>query len=265
MLRRFAVIGNPIAHSLSPVIHQMFAQQTQIELIYEKILGDDVKFEQQISDFFIQYGNGLNITLPYKKRAYELAKVRTQRCTLAGAANTLWMEENQLHADNTDGIGLIRDLSRFLELKDKKILILGAGGAARGIIFPLLEAKPLQLIVANRTLEKAKELQRQFPQINVTSFAELTEFFDLIINATSASLSDQVIVLPEEVLSHKPFCYDLAYNQKTSTAFVQYARNGGCEAVDGLGMLVEQAAEAFFIWNKVMPSTKEILEQLRSF
>ncbi|HHL3492366.1 TPA: shikimate dehydrogenase [Legionella pneumophila] len=265
MLHRFAVIGNPIAHSLSPVIHQMFAQQTQIELIYEKILGDDIKFEQQVSDFFIQCGKGLNVTLPYKKRAYEFATVHTQRCTLAGAANTLWMKENQVHADNTDGIGLIRDLSRFLELKGKKILILGAGGAVRGIISPLLETKPLKLIVANRTLAKAEELQHQFPQVNVKSLDELSESFDLIINATSASLSGQIIVLSEEVLSHKPFCYDLAYNQKTSTTFVQYARNGGCEAADGLGMLVEQAAEAFFIWNNIMPSTKEILEQLRSF
>lgn len=265
VLSRFAVIGNPIAHSLSPVIHQLFAQQTQIDLIYEKILGNDIEFEQQVSDFFIQYGKGLNVTLPYKQRAYNLAKVHTQRCASAGAANTLWMQENQLHADNTDGIGLIRDLARFIELKGRNTLVLGAGGAARGIISPLLESRPLKVTVANRTLERAEELQRQFPQISVARFDELSGAFDLIINATSASLSGHLILFPAEVLSQKPFCYDLAYGQKTITPFVEYVRSTGCDAVDGLGMLVEQAAEAFHIWNGVMPSTKEILEQLRLF
>ncbi|KGP64323.1 shikimate dehydrogenase [Legionella norrlandica] len=262
---RFAVIGNPIAHSLSPAIHQLFAQQTQVDLTYEKILGDDITFEQQVSYFFNNQGKGLNVTLPYKQRAYELAKVHTTRCILARAANTLWIKNNQLHADNTDGIGLIRDLTRFLELTGKKILILGAGGAARGIIYPLLETKPLKLTIANRTLKKAEELQCQFPQINITSFDELSGVFDLIINATSASLSNQIISLPGGIWSSKPFCYDLAYSQSGVTSFVTYALNKGCKAIDGLGMLVEQAAEAFCIWNGIMPSTNEIIRQLRSF
>ncbi|MBL7481791.1 shikimate dehydrogenase [Legionella bononiensis] len=263
MVQRFAVIGNPVEHSLSPLIHQQFAQQMNLPLTYEKIKGDDHSFEHQVLEFFNQGGKGLNVTLPYKKRAFELARVHTPRCTLAGAANTLWMKDAVLYADNTDGIGLICDLTRMFELRNKNILILGSGGATRGILYPLLEMKPDSLTVANRTVEKAKELQKAFPQIKITGLDLVHGDFDLILNATSASLEGHVLSLPEEIMRSRPLCYDLAYNQKGMTPFVRYARAFGCLAVDGLGMLVEQAAEAFYIWNEVKPSTAAVIEFLR--
>lgn len=263
MSKRFAVIGNPVSHSLSPVIHQYFARQTDIKLTYEKVKGDEVLFEQQVSDFFIDHGKGLNITLPFKQKAFAMAQKRTTRCQLAGAANTLWLQENQLYADNTDGIGLINDLTHYLQLKDKKILILGAGGAARGIIHPLLAINPSVLTVANRTVAKAEELKNDFPLIKCTGFDNLSGAFDLIINATSASLEGATIFLPEHIMAQKPVCYDLAYKKNEPTPFVTYARNLGCQAIDGMGMLVEQAAEAFFIWNGVRPETRPVLELLR--
>lgn len=264
MLQRFAVVGNPVDHSLSPIIHQYFAQQARITLAYEKIKADEHSFKTQVSDFFTQNGKGLNITLPFKQDAYILAQQHTERCTLAGAANTLWMQDKQLHADNTDGIGLLRDLKRYTSLEGKRILILGAGGAARGIIPSLLENKRMELVVANRTLSKANELQRRFPEITFFSLSQLSGAFDLIINATSASLAGEFVALPAECFARKPLCYDLAYKHQQATAFVHYAKNLGCEAVDGLGMLVEQAAEAFFIWHHVIPKTEEVLAALRS-
>ena len=263
MSQRFAVIGNPIAHSLSPVIHQAFAKQVNIQLTYEKIKADDPSFELLVSDFFAQDGKGLNITLPFKQRAFAMAQQSSFRCQQAGAANTLWMQANQLHADNTDGIGLIRDLSRYLSVNGKRVLILGAGGAARGIVSPLLENHPAELIIASRTSAKAEEFQRAFPQTQCLSFDEIEGQFDLVINATSASLVGEFVALPDECMSAKPFCYDLSYKQHSATAFVQYARESDCDAVDGLGMLVEQAAEAFFIWNGIMPETAEVLTLLR--
>ncbi|MGL5742598.1 MAG: shikimate dehydrogenase [Legionella sp.] len=264
MSQSFAVIGNPIAHSLSPVIHQYFAKQVDVQLAYEKIKADDHSFEQQVSDFFAQNGKGLNVTLPFKQRAFAMATQHSVRCRMAGAANTLWLQDNQLHADNTDGNGFLRDLQRYLSPQDKRVLILGAGGAARGIIYPLLEHHPTELIIANRTLSKAKEFQQAFPQIKILSFDQTSGPFDLVINATSAGLSDEFVVLPAECIAKKTLCYDLSYKQQGTTAFVHYAKDLGCEAVDGLGMLVEQAAEAFFIWHGIMPATEEVLAFLRA-
>lgn len=259
----FAVIGNPIEHSVSPLIHGYFAQQLGFSLLYEKIKGDEFGFEQQVLSFFKQGGCGLNVTLPFKPRAFALAAEPTLRCQLAGAANTLWMQENKLYADNTDGIGLVRDLSQIMELRGKRVLILGAGGAARGIIHPLLENQLSSLTLAARTLEKANRILSEFPQIKVVPFNELKGTFDLIINATSASLDGQALVLPEMIMNQQPFCYDLAYDLRQDTAFVQYALSCSCQAMDGLGMLVEQAAEAFYIWHGVRPKTESILQQLR--
>ncbi|MCW8408798.1 shikimate dehydrogenase [Legionella sp. PATHC035] len=264
MSQRFAVIGNPIAHSLSPIIHQCFAKQVNIHLTYEKIKADDPAFERLVADFFAQEGKGLNVTLPFKQRAFEMAPQRSLRCKQAGAANTLWMEANQLHADNTDGIGFIRDLNHYITVEGKRILILGAGGAARGIVHPLLENSPEELIVANRSFAKAEEFQRAFPQTKCVAFNEIKGHFDLVINATSASLAGEFIALPDQCMSAKPFCYDLSYKQHGTTAFVEYARALNCEATDGLGMLVEQAAEAFYIWHKIMPETQEVLMFLRT-
>ncbi|WP_058464011.1 shikimate dehydrogenase [Legionella cincinnatiensis] len=264
MPQRYAVMGNPIAHSLSPIIHQHFAKQVNVSITYEKIKVDDHTFEQQVTDFFNQEGKGLNITLPFKQRAFTMAQQRSHRCQQAGAANTLWINADQLQADNTDGIGFIRDLSRYLSVQNKHILILGAGGAARGIIYPLLEEHPAALIIANRTPEKAAALQLDFPQIKCINLHEVEGVFDIVINATSASLAGEFIALPLECMAAKPFCYDLSYKHQDITAFVQYARDLGCDAVDGLGMLVEQAAEAFFIWHGILPETKDVLRLLRS-
>lgn len=261
--KHFVVIGSPITHSLSPEIHHYFAQQTHISLTYEKMLGDEQLFEQQVSDFFAVGGKGMNITLPFKERAFALAQKTTSRCQLAGAANTLWVKNNQLHGDNTDGIGFIRDISRYIDLAGKNIVILGAGGAARGIIAPLLAMQPASLTVTNRSREKAVALQGAFPQINYVSLDKLSGKYEVIINATSAGLEGKTLFLPEQVMAQHPFCYDLSYDLKEDTPFVFYAKNHGCKAMDGMGMLVEQAAEAFFIWNEVMPKTEPVLEHLR--
>ena len=262
MLSSFAVIGKPITHSLSPMIHQHFAKQTNIQLTYEPILGDEHTFAEQVITFFNQNGKGLNITLPFKERAFALARQKTPRCLQAKAANTLWFANEQIHADNTDGIGLVRDLMRYMPLQGKKILILGAGGAARGIIHPLLAMNPANLTFVNRTEHKLMALKADFPAIQCSTLEHLNGDYDLIINATSASIDNQAILLPAEIIRSKPFCYDLAYAQKGVTPFVCYAQDLGLQAIDGLGMLVEQAAEAFFIWHGVMPETKFVLDQL---
>lgn len=261
-LDRYAVMGNPVAHSLSPVIHQLFAVQTNRVLSYEKIQIDFSCFEQQVQNFFETGGLGLNITLPCKQRAFAMSDELSARCLQAQAANTLWRRSGKLFADNTDGIGLIRDLKRYVDIVDKKILLLGAGGAARGIIGPLLAARPAKLTLANRTIENAQSLHKNFPSItHVCRFTELNDVYDVIINATSAGLDNQPIVLPTAMTVGKPFCYDLVYRQTSDTAFVAWARALGCDAVDGLGMLVEQAAEAFYIWHGVMPQTLPVIKK----
>lgn len=255
-------MGNPIAHSLSPFIHHCFAEQTGKQLHYEKMKVEEAFFEEQVVNFFSQGGKGLNITLPFKERAFAMAKTSTARCRQAKAANTLWMKEGQLQADNTDGVGLLRDLSRHIKLDAKRVLLLGAGGAARGVIGPLLAANIAQLVLANRTQAKATLLQTDFPQIKTTSLSDLKDGYDLIINATSVSLTEKTLVLPPTILQSSPFCYDLAYHAKGLTPFVTWAQQQGCTAVDGLGMLVEQAAEAFFIWHGLRPNTDVVLEDL---
>ena len=264
MPNRFAVMGNPIAHSLSPFIHHCFAEQTGKQLRYEKIKVDEASFEDHVFNFFAQGGRGLNITLPFKQRAFVMAKKATDRCMQAKAANTLWLDAaGHLQADNTDGVGLIRDLSHHISLEAKQVLLLGAGGAARGIVGPLLAANIAQLTIANRTVEKTKALQIDFPQIKGITLSELKDNYDLILNATSASLTAKLPVLPSSVLQNAPFCYDLAYCVKGLTSFVVWAREQGCAAMDGLGMLVEQAAESFFIWHGLKPDTESVLTALR--
>lgn len=260
---RFAVIGNPIAHSLSPIIHRMFAKQTHLQITYEKIQGSEQNFEQQVSDFFNSDGKGLNITLPFKQKAFAMASEHSSRCITACAANTLWMNEGKLMADNTDGIGLVRDLTRYRPVADARILVLGAGGATRGILGPLLAAKPESIVLTNRTQQHAQELHFDFPQVKVVSLEQVTCAFDLVINATSASLHGQLIDLPDACWAHKPFCYDLVYQLDKVTTFVAHARSKACEATDGLGMLVEQAAESFCLWNDVLPVTEPVLNSLR--
>jgi shikimate dehydrogenase len=263
MTHRFAVMGNPIAHSLSPFIHQQFAEQTGIALSYEKILVPEADFEAQVTQFFAQGGKGLNITLPFKQRAFAMATILRSRARQAKAANTLWMQEGHLQADNTDGLGLVRDLSHYLNLTEKQVLILGAGGAARGIINPLLEAGVAELVIANRSEENAKRLKADFEQIKCSSFSELAGHFDLIINATSASLAEEKLELAPSLLKSTTFCYDLAYNRQAPTPFVEWAHEHKIAGADGLGMLVEQAAEAFLIWHGLRPDARAVLHELR--
>jgi len=263
MNNRYAVMGQPVDHSLSPIIHQLFARQTGCVLTYEKIQIKISSFEQQVAQFFSQGGKGLNITLPCKERAFALADHVTQRCFKAKAANTLWRDADGLQADNTDGIGLLRDLAHYIDVQGKHILLLGAGGAARGILAPLLAANPAQLTLANRTPEKAHALCKDFFPATSCGLSDLDGKFDLIINATSASLSDQRLVLPAGIITSTSVCYDLAYNIRVSTPFVQWGQEHGCVTADGLGMLVEQAAEAFAIWHGVIPKVAPVLAYLR--
>lgn len=255
MLPRFAVIGAPIAHSLSPMIHKAFAHQTQRALTYETIEGHEQTFEQQVCDFFASGGKGLNCTAPFKLRAYAMADVVSEACKKAGAANTLWMQDSQLHADNTDGLGLVRDLARYIQIQEQRILILGSGGATRGIIHPLLHEKPKHITVANRSIKPLEQLHNDIPQINTQLLSSLTGTFDLIINATSAVFSKDNPVFSGQLIEQAAFCYDLAYGYKEPTSFVLHAKNLGCHAIDGFGMLVEQAAESFFLWHHIRPQT----------
>ncbi len=261
-MKRLAVIGNPIEHSLSPFIHHYFAEQTKTLLAYEKIAVPDDSFEETITTFFAQGGRGLNVTLPFKERAFAAAALSTPRCNIAKAANTLWMQDGHLHADNTDGVGLIKDLNRHLVLEGKRVLILGAGGAARGIISPLLINKVAALTIVNRSTEKLKQLARDFASLHYCSYESLKEenAYDLIINATSTGLSAERLDLPGAIVHRESYCYDLAYNLKMPTPFVSWATKQGVKALDGLGMLIEQAAEAFFIFNGLAPETAPLFK-----
>ncbi|QRN02651.1 shikimate dehydrogenase [Legionella sp. MW5194] len=262
MVNRYAVMGHPVAHSLSPFIHEQFALQSGVSLSYEKIAVEPGYFVTAVQDFFAAQGKGLNVTLPFKEEAYQLAEQVTPRCRQARAANTLWMKEGHLHADNTDGIGLIRDLKTHMSLADKRVLILGAGGAARGIIAPLLAEGIGGLTVTNRNLHRAKDLQADFPSIHCQAWGSSAPF-DLLINATSAGTRQEEITWPEGAIKAESFCYDLSYTLQGCTSFVTWARQRGCGASDGLGMLVEQAAEAFFIWHGLFPERAAVLARLR--
>lgn len=268
---RYAVMGNPIAHSKSPLIHAQFAAQTQQHLHYDAMLVAVDGFTAAVAAFRAEGGRGLNITVPFKQEAWSLAEVRTPRAERAGAVNTLWWDDkNRLHGDTTDGIGLVRDLhdNHSLALKGLRILVLGAGGAVRGVIEPLLAEQPAELVVANRTPHRAVELATLFNALGPIlgcGFAELDATpFDLIINGTAAGLSGEVPPIATTVFGSNSWAYDMMY-AKEPTAFVGWAQaHGAHQARDGLGMLVEQAAEAFWIWRGIRPATGPVIAQLRS-
>ncbi|ORU90080.1 MAG: shikimate dehydrogenase [Cycloclasticus sp. symbiont of Poecilosclerida sp. M] len=268
---RYAVFGFPIGHSLSPMIHQHFAEQTQQSMSYEAIEVNADTFETNVTDFFKSGGKGINCTVPLKELAFKKADELSQRARFSGAVNTLKLLEGvRLYGDNTDGIGLLSDLqdNLGLSIKGKRILVLGAGGAARGIIGPLLEAKPSMLWLANRTLSKAQAMEAVFASIgNIkpVSFEQLYgEQFDLVINATSASLSGAMPPLPRKLLAQGAVCYDLAYSKEGATVFTKWGvEQGAALSVDGLGMLLGQAAHAFNLWRGVMPDTIGLKEKLR--
>lgn len=266
----YAVMGNPVAHSKSPIIHTEFAKQTNQLMQYIAIEAPLTEFAKSVADFQEQDGKGLNVTVPFKIQAWQLVNERSHRAEIAGAVNTISIKENgQLFGDNTDGAGLVRDLMKNenFSLTNKKILILGAGGAVQGILGPLLDEHPQFIFIANRTVEKAMDLAKQFRKFGIIhggGFNELNDqSFDLIINGTSAGLSDEMLPVSSSILSATTFCYDLAYGKET--VFLQWAKQHGVlKCNDGLGMLVEQAAEAFHIWRGVSPKTQPVLQMLRS-
>ncbi|GLR63267.1 shikimate dehydrogenase [Marinospirillum insulare] len=273
MLDQYAVFGNPIAHSKSPQIHTWFAQQTNQQLEYSAILAPEDDFEASAKSFFASGGLGANVTVPFKLDALVFADTLSPRARRAGAVNTLQKgKNNQIYGDNTDGVGLVRDLTNNLgfSLADKKVLLVGAGGAARGVIEPLLNAGVAQLKIANRTPEKAQQLVKIFhglqPETQLTSgnWASLeANQFDLIINATSSSLAGDLPPLPDHLFTQQSLAYDLMYSQQATPFMLWAKQQGATQVADGLGMLVEQAAEAFFLWRQVRPKTKLVLERLR--
>jgi shikimate dehydrogenase len=268
---RYALMGHPVSHSWSPFIHGMFARATLQHMQYRLIDVVPEKFRSEALQFFLDGGKGLNVTVPHKRAAAELVNELSTRAALAGSVNTIRLKGvGALIGDNTDGVGLVIDLERNLglELAGRRILVLGAGGATRGIIGPLLERRPAALVIANRTLQRAAELASDFAGLGplATSDFEAIEGagFDLVINATSASLQGQMPVIPASVVGPATVCYDLAY-AKGETPFTRWARElGAAAAYKGWGMLVEQAAESFLIWRGVRPETGPVLELLNS-
>lgn len=267
---QYAVVGNPIAHSKSPLIHRLFAEQTGQQLQYDALLVPEDGFAQAIALFFIRGGKGLNVTVPFKQEACEIADELSERARLAGAVNTLMMlEQGALFGDNTDGVGLIRDLTVNLGIgiEGSRVLMLGAGGAARGVIAPLLEQRPATLHIANRTASRATALAETFAGLGALSAGGLDDIptgsYDLVINATAAGLRGEVPALPDGAIAAHSRCYDMVYGSQP-TAFMQYAqRCGSRHCFDGLGMLVEQAAEAFRLWRGVTPLTPPVIAALR--
>lgn len=265
---RYAVIGHPVAHSKSPEIHARFAEQTMQEMVYERLLAPLDGFAATVHRFVQQGGKGANVTLPFKLEAYALATQLTQRAQAAGAVNTLKFDGGAILGDNTDGVGLVADISRNagIGLTGKRILLLGAGGAARGVILPLLESHPADLVIANRTKSKATALAQQFiahGNILASDFAALRGPFDIIINATSASLSNDMPAVPVSAFSGDTLAYDMMY-AKAPTVFMQFAALHRAAVRDGLGMLVEQAAESFYLWRGVRPDTATVFAELRA-
>lgn len=263
MSDRYAVIGNPVAHSKSPWIHAAFARATGQDLEYGRIEAPPDGFAPALERFRASGGKGLNVTLPFKEQAFRCCARASSRASLAQAVNTLVFGA-ELLGDNTDGVGLVRDLSQNLavELAGKTLLLMGAGGAAQGVLGALLETRVAKLMVANRTPGRAHALGARFAGVSGCGYDELAGCsFDIVINATSAGLAGQAPALPAGVLNDRTLAYDMVYGR--DTPFLAAARAAGARACDGLGMLVEQAAESFFIWRGVRPQTQPVLEALR--
>ena len=260
----FAVFGNPIAHSRSPEIHQLFAKQMGIDLIYEKRLVSG-SLKDTVQQFAKDGGVGANVTVPCKEEAYRLCSQLSDRAKAAGAVNTLIrLPENTWGGENTDGAGLVMDLQRLNALDNGvKVLFIGAGGAARGVILPLQQAGA-EVFIHNRTHNKAQNLANQF-HITALNYDELnTQHFDIIINATSASLSGSLPNLPPQIFKNAQLSYDMVY-AKTATPFMQFAHLSGClNTADGLGMLVGQAAVSYHLWHGFMPDMEQVLQKLRT-
>ncbi len=273
MKDRYAVIGHPIAHSKSPDIHSAFAAQTDQDIEYEAIEAPLDGFKDTVSELVAKGYKGVNVTVPFKFEAFQLASQLRMQAKQAGAVNTLLFSDGSIIGENTDGIGLVRDIEQNLHkpILSKRVLILGAGGAAEGVLHPILNAAPSQLVIANRSvskaiamIEKVKDLvQYRSIVFGACAFAELKgQKFDIIINATSVGLQDARLPIPDDIFADGSLAYDMMYGK--DTPFMKQAREAGAVVVDGLGMLVEQAAEAFYCWRNVRPHTKPIIDRLRA-
>ncbi|AMN45608.1 shikimate dehydrogenase [Steroidobacter denitrificans] len=264
-------MGHPVAHSWSPFIHGMFAKQTDQNISYGRLDVDPEEFSQAVDLFFTDGGKGLNITIPHKQAACLVARYRTPRAEIAGAVNTLALLDDGILGDNTDGAGLVTDLTRNLgfTLTNARILLLGAGGAARGVLGPLLATAPESILIANRGVERAGALAKEFGMlgsVHACGFGDIDVGtpFDLVLNATSASLQDTVPPIPAAIVGAAALAYDMAYG-KGDTAFTRWAKMAGVgRAETGWGMLVEQAAESFTLWRGIKPDTKPVLDAVKS-
>jgi len=267
---RYAVMGNPVAHSKSPAIHKLFAHQLGHSIEYSAILAEPGGFRDAVEQFRAAGGKGLNVTVPFKPDAFRLADYLSDRAKLAEAVNTLKFEpDGRVFGDNTDGAGIVHDIEINLDipLRDKRILLLGAGGAVRGVLDPILRHHPKVIVLANRTVAKAKDLVRAFSvhgKIEASSFEDLKgKHFDIVINGTSASLKGEVPPLPVTIFARGALAYDMMYGDRP-TPFMEWAMlHNADKVVDGLGMLVEQAAESYFVWRGVRPETKSVIAALR--
>ena len=265
---QYRVYGNPIAQSKSPIIHQSFAIETQQPIRYEKELVPLDAFEETVKAFIAEGGKGANVTAPFKEQANKLCDQLSERAKLSGAVNTLIFSNGKIYGDNTDGIGLVQDLlNHQVIIQNKKILLIGAGGAAKGVVSSLLAQSPIQLVIANRTVAKAQAIVDQYSthRIKASSFDDLINFeFDIIINATSAGLTGSTLPIPSKLITDSTVCYDMVYG-KQLTPFLKKAEQLGAEKViDGLGMLVGQAAESFTLWRNKRPTTETVLKKLRA-
>lgn len=267
---QYAVMGNPIAHSKSPRIHALFAKQTGQRIVYSAIQVDHGGFKQAVGNFQASGGKGLNVTVPFKREAWELVNERSARAQRAGAVNTMvFRTDGSLFGDNTDGVGMLRDIRDNHErvITGKRVLVLGAGGAVRGVLGPLLDEQPAELVIANRTVDRATELEQEFRamgNVRGCGFDALpSQRFDVVINGTSASLQGDLPPLPDDLLASQALCYDMMYAAQP-TPFMRRAQQHGAKTVlDGLGMLVEQAAESFYLWRGVRPETLAVIVALR--
>ena len=265
---KYAVLGNPVNHSRSPAIHAMFRDETGQDMEYGTLFCPLGSFRETADSFRSGGGRGLNITVPFKEDAFRYADTLTERAKTAGAVNTLrFNDDGTVRGDNTDGAGFIADLKRLKwPVSGKRVLVMGAGGAARGILMPLQEERPLMLFLANRTVSRAEALAREFPKIVAGSYEDLASLgsFDLVINATSGSLSGTVPPLPDDIFAPGARAYDLMYTPSGMTVFLEWALSHGCcQVSDGLGMLVGQAGESFRLWRGVSPDSERVLKALR--
>jgi shikimate dehydrogenase len=270
-IEKYAVIGNPIEHSKSPLIHMAFAKQFGKSISYEKILAPLAEFLDKIKHLQSEGYRGVNVTVPFKFEAFDASDVLSKRAQTAGAVNTLSFQPQEIDGDNTDGCGLVNDILKHWRrpIQGKRILLLGAGGAAQGVMLPLLEQRPAVLTVANRSLDKAEMMVDRFAahaqshkvMLGMQTFSHLSKSYDVVINATSAGLQAEALPINDAIFSENTLAYDMMYGRETP--FMQQARAADAQVADGLGMLVEQAAEAFYIWHGVRPDTAPVIQSFR--